>query len=55
MSIDFVTPRDVLFAFTMPIAQVRVTEVEEINGPLRAEILRRTESEAGLVRSNVGG
>ncbi len=55
MSIDFQLKRDVLLAFTTPIAQVRVDEAEAINGPLKTEILRRAGEEKGQVRSNVGG
>jgi uncharacterized protein (TIGR02466 family) len=55
MSIDFQVQRDVLLAFTTPIAQVRIGEAEAINKPLRDDILRRAADEKGQVRSNVGG
>ena len=55
MTIDFQVQRDVLFAFTTPIAQIGVPEAGAINGPLKEEILRRAAETKGQVRSNVGG
>ncbi len=55
MSIDFKTQRDVLYAFTTPIAQIEVKEAAEINPVIAAEVARRAAAEPGLKRSNVGG
>ena len=55
MALDFQLQRDVLFAFTTPIAQIRLEKCEEINPVLKTEILDRERIEEGQVRSNVGG
>ena len=55
MALDFQLQRDVLFAFTTPIAQVRLPGWEKINPILKEEILKREASDKGQVRSNVGG
>jgi hypothetical protein len=55
MALDFNAQRDVLMAFTTPLAQVRVREAAEINPGLKRAILEREAAAPSQSRSNVGG
>jgi len=55
MPLEFDLRRDVLLAFVTPIAQIRLSEADEINPQLAAAIREKAASDAGQVRSNVGG
>ncbi len=55
MALDFNPQRDLLMAFTTPLAQVRVREAADINPGLKRAILEREATEPSQNRSNVGG
>ena len=55
MTLDFNAQRDLLMAFTTPLAQIRVREAAEINPGLKRAILEREAAAPSQSRSNVGG
>lgn len=55
MALDFNPQRDLMMAFTTPLAQIRVSEAAEINPGLKRLILEREAAEPSRSRSNVGG
>ena len=55
MPLDYEPRRDLLMAFSTPIAQMRLAEGESINPGLAAAILAKEAASPGQTRSNVGG
>lgn len=55
MALDFKPERDVMGAFATPIAVFDVPDPAALNAGLRAIVLERAETTAGVGRTNVGG